>query len=344
MKSLIRERRFGVPEPLQKALQQTLLQMKFWGNWRELASYVQQMSDHFIQQSGPTPWGTPQGQAAYLCYFLPLNYARLCAVFTEIKRLQLPWKAPVVDIGSGPGTAHLAALAHLPPTPWTNWETSPVPCELHQQILNHLPKSAAHAPTHWTQQHPTLQKTSVVASYALNEWKVWPQALEQTEQLVIVEPSTQEAGRRLMEYRQHLIDHGFHIWAPCTHPQGCPLLNESKRDWCHDRIHFDPPSWWTELEAHLPMRNQTLTFSYLIASRTPPQLAHSDGAILARVIGDTLHEKGKTRQAVCRGPHREFLSWLKRDGEAAPIPHGQLIELPLDIEKRGNELRVKPHL
>jgi len=60
----------------------------------------------------------------------------------------------------------------------------------------------------------------------------------------------------------------------------------------------------------------------------------------SRVIGDTLREKGKTRQAICRNSEREFLAWLKKSGPASEIPRGSLISSQIYI-KVGNELRPK---
>ena len=60
-----------------------------------------------------------------------------------------------------------------------------------------------------------------------------------------------------------------------------------------------------------------------------------------RIVGDRLEEKGKTRQLVCRGPEREFLSWMHRNGEAPEIPRGVLIDAPTDFEIKSNELRLK---
>ena len=60
----------------------------------------------------------------------------------------------------------------------------------------------------------------------------------------------------------------------------------------------------------------------------------------ARAIGDTLEENGKTRQMICRGPEREFLSWLHRFGPAPRIPHGALVRGIQSAEvKGGGEIR-----
>jgi hypothetical protein len=60
----------------------------------------------------------------------------------------------------------------------------------------------------------------------------------------------------------------------------------------------------------------------------------------ARVIGDTLPERGKTRQMICRGPHREFLSWLHRFGEPPSLPRGALVRGIDTTEPKGGELRA----
>ncbi len=152
---------------------------------------------------------------------------------------------------------------------------------------------------------------------------------------MILDPATTQDGRRLLELRQKLIDQGFYMWAPCLHQKPCPLLTKSKTDWCHDRSAISAPNWYSAMESHLPMRNLTVTTSYLLARRKAPQKAHN----LIRLIGDHLKEKGKSRQMICRGPDREFLSWLHRDGTPPVYPRGDLLEMPT-VELRGNELRV----
>ncbi|MFN9066725.1 MAG: hypothetical protein ACK5V3_05815, partial [Bdellovibrionales bacterium] len=60
----------------------------------------------------------------------------------------------------------------------------------------------------------------------------------------------------------------------------------------------------------------------------------------ARLTGDQLFEKGKTRQLICRGPEREFLAWMNRDGEAPTLARGDRVILE-KFEQKSNELRVK---
>lgn len=319
---------------LEEKIEHELKSLGWWNRWSELAKVVLELSDHFNRQTGTTPWQSQENQAAYLAYFLPLNSARVRAVFHEMTKLKFPVSPKALDFGSGPGTCQLNWSG---PTfkNWINIEKSQAAQKIHGRISS--------VPPQFNKELPPLEGYTFFSSYALNELRDKPpEDLFRAESLVLIEPSLQDLSRSLMELRSRLIEKNYYIWAPCTHQQACPLLSQSNRDWCHDRIHFSPPSWWSEIETHLPMRNETLTFSYLCASRTaPPWLKDTNRA---RVIGDTLYERGKVRQALCRSPQREFLSWLTKNGDPQLIPHGSTIELPQSIELKSNEIRPRIEL
>jgi hypothetical protein len=99
------------------------------------------------------------------------------------------------------------------------------------------------------------------------------------------------------------------------------------------------PAWFEKLEQHLPMKNRTLTTSYLLARKQKP--AAKLAANIGRTVGDRLKEKGKDRQMFCRGSEREFLAWMHKAGLEQEIPRGVLVELPEDVQKVSNELRLK---
>jgi hypothetical protein len=97
------------------------------------------------------------------------------------------------------------------------------------------------------------------------------------------------------------------------------------------------PTWFQAMESHLPMKNNSITYSYLAVRQSPPKLKQG----LARSVGDLLDENGKYRQLVCRGEDREFLAWLKKEHQDAPeILRGHLLELPTDLEKKSDEIRI----
>lgn len=307
-----------------------------------LAEFIKTLSDHFVNNPDDlTPWDKDYCQKAYRYYYLPLNYIRNENViqrglkvnfFTDIHS--------TVDWGAGPGTASLAL-------------SQTVPQNLHKQIL--IDQSLI-ALQNFTDLKPYLRnseytneltlkrlnidynKSLLVFSYSLTEMRKLPDGFSDFNSIMILEPSTQNDGRKLSELRQHLIDKGYYVWAPCTHQSACPLITQSKTDWCHDRFHVQAPDWFWETEKHLPFKNKTITTSYLLAKKTPPS-AHIKN--LARTVGDSLEEKGKTRQLVCRSPEREFLAWMHKEKNQQVIPRGELIQLPADAEKKSNEIRIK---
>jgi ribosomal protein RSM22 (predicted rRNA methylase) len=309
-----------------------------------LAALVQKLSNRYTSgQPIGDIWSQPSLSLAYLSYFLPLNFLRMQNILAEANGLGfLQGIESVVDIGAGPGTTSLAFQYH-------DWPNLPFVCVeqggqakawyerlLKANPLNSTPEQQPQwvttTPSHWTDPQSTL----LCMSYSLNEMKELPKWNKPPEAILILEPSTSEDSRRLLQLRQNLLDEGYYAWAPCTHQAGCPMLLDSNKDWCHTRIFIEMPEWWRKMESHLSMENRSITYSYLLMRKTPPKT----GARQARVIGDTLREKGKTRQMICRGPKREFLAWLKRHGPAQPYPRGARITLPMDLEEKSNELRV----
>ncbi|MCC2680143.1 MAG: hypothetical protein K0R29_2719 [Pseudobdellovibrio sp.] len=310
-----------------------------------LAESVLKLSDYYIQNpNGETPWSEKYCQVAYRHYYLPLNFIRLKNVVRHGQDVGFFDGLKVfVDWGCGPGTASLALAAD-----------AKLKTQIEKQILYDISPAAVesfsdlHSDLVNVQKLKTLRLESaggksscLVFSYSLTEINELPPGWEQYEALMIAEPSTSEDGRKLLLLREMLIKKGYYMWAPCTHQNACPLLVNSKHDWCHDRAAVTAPAWFTQLEQMLPMKNKTVTTSYLLVRKTPP-LAKIGG--FARLVGDSLEEKGKTRQLVCRGPQREFLTWMHKSIEPQILPRGELVTLPDDIEVKSNELRLKSPL
>lgn len=305
---------------------------------KKIAECVLRLSDFYIAQpDGATPWKEEWVQTAYLAYYLPLNFLRVSKVFHEAEKFNFfAGIEKVVDFGSGLGSGSLPYLLKNTQTESLFVESSEVAHRLHQNLLRDL-KISTESHRWNTSLLPQLKKTLGIFSYSLTEVKNLPSMALKWEKLMLIEPSTQEDGRKLMTLREELLDLGWHVQAPCTHAGKCPLLHQSKTDWCHDRVHVELPLWMQEVQKQLPFRNETLTFSYLLMSRSPVDTISNK----ARLVGDQLKEKGKTRQLVCRGEEREYLSWLDRYGEAQELSRGELIDWPKDFEKKANEIRLK---
>lgn len=296
--------------------------------YRALSQAILRMSDFYADHpTDETPWNEVWCQQAQLFYFLPLNLIRSLAVINEGQRFGFfDGLGEATDFGAGLGAASLALKHTLPHLRTHEIEKAKEARDLRTRFAE---LSSIERP----------QGDLLVASYSLTENQMdrMQGMLTRFENLMIIEPSTREDARRLQSLRKTLIGQGYSMWAPCTHQQDCPLLIHSEKDWCHDRIHFQAPDWFLRLEKELPIRNENLTFSYLLASKRKPPAAEG----LARLTGDRLKEKGKSRQLMCRNKEREFLSMLQRDGDLPEMSRGALIEVPASGTSVGSEYRLK---
>jgi ribosomal protein RSM22 (predicted rRNA methylase) len=331
-------RHFSVPPSLDAqiatALKSLRLDLHSSADSKKLAEAVKRLSDYFIANpAGSTPWNETWAQVAYLVYFLPLNHARVQAVVQQgVRQGFFEGLDIAVDFGAGFGTASLALPAHF--QNYTLVEKAKEVCSRY----DFLPKEK----TTWLSTFEKLaapEKSLAIFSYSLTELAELPAWARHAEALMLLEPSTQQDGRALLALRQKLLADGYHMWAPCPHQLACPLYVNSKTDWCHDRIFFDAPTWFTAIEQHLPMKNQTLTMSYLLARRMPPPPPRAP--TVGRTVGDLLKEKGKDRQLICKDDQRDFFAWMHKHGDSQEIPRGELVEMPTEVQKVANELRVR---
>ncbi len=311
---------------------------------KALSQYIMRLSNIYQNEKKHTPWEDEGLKTAYLTYFLPLNYLRSQAVIDRIqKNNSLNAIGSFYEIGSGPGTSHFNFLLNNFNFESHFYEISKNAIACHKELLGAL--SLSSMPCTW-ETHSNRPESHLIEKnnaltlfcYSLNELNSLPAWVSNAHNILFIEPSTQVSSRELSLIRNQYLKLGFYALAPCTHQKPCPMITHSKKDWCHDRIHVKLPAWFEDIENHLPIKNNTLTFSYLFLSKTPPKakLDH-----VARVIGDTQKQKGKTIQMICRGDKREFLSWVHKDKINQYIERGSLVQLPEDIELKSSELRMK---
>lgn len=304
-----------------------------------LSQHVLRLSDFFIDQpDSQTPWQENYCQLAYRHYYLPLNYLRNDLVMRRGEQVGFfVGLNQTVDWGSGPGTASLA-LAKLPGLKKQILiEKSQTAIKTFVDLQTHLVRPTATTELKLKDLDLNYAQALLTFSYSLTEMQTLPVGWDQFEALMILEPSTRQDGRKLLELRQKLIDEGYSIWAPCLHQKACPLLVESKTDWCHDRVHVDAPEWFKKLEQSLPFKNNTVTTSYILARRKKAPVPVENRM---RLTGDSLNEKGKTRQLACRNSKREFLTWMHKEIEPQTLPRGEIVELPVEYSLKSNEVRL----
>ncbi|HWU42750.1 MAG TPA: small ribosomal subunit Rsm22 family protein, partial [Bdellovibrio sp.] len=227
---------FGLSKNLENNINEALRKFNLTlGDSKVLAKNVMMLSDFFIKNpEDQTPWHEAFAQIAYLCYYLPLNSARLLALIEEAeKRNFFEGMNHVIDFGAGLATASLN-LAEKKNLEYTLIERAAEPRKI---IEAHFKNFQGHEwlATFNSKQLKNPRSTIALFSYSLTELTELPAWAYDCEALFIVEPSTQQDGRKLLQLREHLLQKGFHVWAPCTHEAPCPLLSRSKNDWCHDR-------------------------------------------------------------------------------------------------------------
>lgn len=322
-----------------------------------LSEAVLRLSNFYLENpSVQTPWEETWAQVASLVYFFPLNYSRCLLVAREAGRFgYFKDLSSVVDDGAGMGSATHALNDYLveqdslvggASVNALSWLARDVSHEA-LSMLNELNLTSTSIKTEIVggisrDRGRDKQNSLLIASYVFTELKDIPKEWLDYDALIIIEPSTRDDARRLQGERKTLLAAGFHLWAPCTHADDCPLL-VSKGDWCHDRVHFIAPAWYSAIEKTLPMKNRTLTFSYLVARKSPSPLALKFPSA-GRLVGDTLDEKGKSRQALCRSSEKEFLAWFPQRFKTKTeieMSRGSLVRLSDDLEKKSQELRFK---
>lgn len=251
---------------------------------------------------------------AYVAARLPATFAALNAVLSHVP---LEHITSVLDLGSGPGTAALAAALYWPGCERFHLiEEDAFMNKISQDLLNDVPEIAHQA---FSFQCANLLTVSldvpfdiVILSYVLNELspedqtKVLKKAWEKASLgLIIVMPGTPVAYQQLMILRDVLIKAGAFIAAPCPHHDACPL---KEGDWCHFSTRLPRSSIHREIkDAFLPFEDEK--FSYLVALRE--SMPHS----FARIIRKPLQRSGHVTLDLCtsEGLKRQIVS--KRNKE-----------------------------
>jgi Mitochondrial small ribosomal subunit Rsm22 len=307
---------------------------------KQLGDAIIELSDYFIDlPNAETPWDKPFCKLAYRHYYFPLNFIRNNQVIQRGQEVDFFKNIHhTVDWGAGPGTASLALAQNLKLKSQVLIEKSNSAINNFSDIYNQLINHSVHSQMDIKKLNIDFKQSLLVCSYSLTESNALPNGWTHFEALMILEPSTKDDGRKLLELRNQLIQNGYTLWAPCLHQKKCPLLELSKHDWCHDRFHVQAPEWFKKLEHFLPFKNNTITTSYLLARKEKPTF-NVENKI--RLTGDSMKEKGKTRQLICRGEDREFLTWMHKEIDPEIFPRGDLMSLPENIELKSNEIRVK---
>jgi ribosomal protein RSM22 (predicted rRNA methylase) len=325
---------------------------------------------------------------AYLSYFLPVNAAKVQTLLDELPESDLhvssqkggPFR--VLDVGSGPGTASLAALDWMqrPSCRQRGIEVTAVDgvrvaLNEAQDLWNAYCRISApdHARLHCV--HTNLERNGwvksidhsdpyhvIIMANTLNELyrtsddpvqrqvrmiQVLLERLHHDGALIIIEPALRQTTRNLHHVRDRLLLlHACTVYSPCLHEQSCPALVKED-DWCHEERPWAPPPWITAIDKEVGFIKDALKFSYAIFRKDGATIVPRNQAVF-RVVSELRVLKGDRRAWLCNETGRPEVGRLDRDEAQSNASvdewhRGAIVHIS-GIEKKnpGSIGRVKP--
>jgi ribosomal protein RSM22 (predicted rRNA methylase) len=208
----------------------------------------------------------------------------------------------------------------------------------------------------------------IVASNFLNEWsasrldekvkfleRICERHLLPDGYLILMEPALQRPTRELMELRDIFLERKtFHVFAPCLHQRGCPMLAATPRDWCHFYVPWEEPDFMCKLDRLLKNNNDFLKLSYMIFTpKAVSELNHlhlkKDRSHLYRTISNLMGSKGKSEIVLCGPAGRWHLTRLDKNESSlnkvfSKLKRGDLVFTPKIPERpfrNEGELKIE---
>lgn len=157
----------------------------------------------------------------------------------------------------------------------------------------------------------------LLISHVLNELSadalaILKQVIGRAEAVIWVEPGTSEVSRGLGLIREALKA-TFHVAAPCTHQQACPIFAAgNERHWCH--FFAPPPSEifanpdWVKFGQRAGIDLRSLPYCFLVLDRRPV----AAGGTWSHIVGRPEHFKPYARFLNCDATGLAELTLPKR--------------------------------
>lgn len=318
------------------------------GDIRELSEYL--TSD---RSELPRDYMTrPQYLSAYLRWFLPWNVYRQGRLLQGLG-LSLEPRARVLDFGAGPLTfAHALWLARRDlreqEVDYLAFDRAEPVLKAGRRLWGAWEGAKAWRVRTESGRPPQGRADLLVMANVVNEMGParpdpevspeeqllgrWERMTAEAGAVLVIEPGTRPAGRRIAKLRQAALERGWEVAAPCPHANDCPQPGHGRGPWCH--FTFTPegaPAWLEKLarDARLPKTRASLSFLLLIRGGggrvVLPALAPGAGVEEpVRLVSETfdLDQGGRGRY----GCSEKGLVLLKmKEGRWADLPPGDLV-------------------
>jgi SAM-dependent methyltransferase len=262
-----------------------------------------------------------------------------------------PASRHVLDWGCGSGVAARRVISFFGAEHFdslTVWDHSPAACDFAAEIAARaFPALNVAAAT------PGLLDSGepiglLLISHVLNELP--PAALASLRSLVVraaeviwVEPGTRDVSRALGALREEFLP-AFHVIAPCTHANTCPVLAPGReRDWCH---HFAPPPGeifadprWVRFGQRAGIDLRSLPYGFFALDRA--RRHHPGGTFAHHRPPRALQALRAPPQLRRHRPRRAHAAQTHRPRALqAARPHQGPARLPLDARERRDRRRL----
>ena len=281
----------------------------------EIAARAAQISKTYRDGGGSGTIASETDALAYAAARMPATYAALAASLNALGEIK-PEFSPqsLLDVGAGPGTATWAATeAFISLKSFVLLDANDALRTLARDLatgssrLDQMTYQRGDAATLLASSEPA---DLVIASYVVGELGevergdlanlIWAKTRDT---LVVVEPGTPAGYARIIALREHLIDVGAHVVAPCPHDGACPLRTP---DWCHFTQRLPRSRAHKQVKgAELPFEDEK--FSYVVLSKKA--VAGRPSRVLAQPVVSKIEVSAKLCTAdglaQIKFPHRD---------------------------------------
>lgn len=258
---------------------------------------------------------------AYLLYYTTTNLLKIHSPLTELSRSGFFSKPRrVMDLGTGTGTAILGMNLWLDKhqsttVSFTGSDVSNAALDEFRRFYDHAGFSRDLSLENLDLGRPgSLDGTFdlITGSNVLNELtedgerhivELAEKNLIESGALLLIEPALKETARRLMKFRDAMIERGWFVYAPCFTQNPCPMLSDAGA-WCHHVMPWVRPRFIEILDEAVGHIRKSLKYSYLILTRSD---VHASDFMFAgrdfrnqfRAVSGLFDEKGRSRVFLC---------------------------------------------
>lgn len=319
-----------------------VLSEKLGANFAEdktLQANIVRMSRAFTEDRADLPADYLEDEeagAAYLAYYLPLNFEKARTLLTAHAKEIWPETPKHVqrwaDFGCGPGTATLAALGALklrfkgekPPAVHVDLiDQQQSALDLAEELIETFAtRVGLKATIHKHKSLPAhVEYDLSLAANVLNELPPAEEGEEGRELLMqlwhqtkgsffVMEPGHRVSSQRLVRFRERVLKEnreGTNIIGPCPHVEKCPVYRTP--NWCH---FSEPVQDGRLIDLNLRVfkdKRSWLKFSYVLFTRGAPK--KFDGQTY-RAIGDLHIQRGQTAIDLCQ-PNEKWVLYVPKN-------------------------------